>query len=92
LNYLARRVDDLPVALILAVRTGDPTARSDMVARLLDAGDEFRLCPAELSLDATREILTGPVLSADREEFIRASWDATGGNPFLLRELAKGDP
>ena len=89
LNYLARRVDDVPVALILAVRTGDPTARSDLVAHLLDAGDEFRLHPAELSLDATRELLTGPVVPADAEEFIRASWDATGGNPFLLRELAK---
>lgn len=88
LIYLAQRVEDLPVALLVAIRSGDPAATSELVARLSTTTSEQALRPAELSQDAVRDLLAAADITvADREEFVRASWKATRGNPFLLNEL-----
>lgn len=89
LIYLAQRLEDLPVALLVAVRTGDPHAGSDLVARLAGGPTARQIVPRELSLAATRDLLEAAGLpTAEREELVRASWEATGGNPFLLSEVA----
>src|SRR5439155_20177544 len=59
LIYLAQRVEDLPVALVAAVRTGDPGAESELVTRLSSASRVPALRPTELSPAAVRELLSG---------------------------------
>jgi DNA-binding CsgD family transcriptional regulator len=87
LNYLVRRLDDLPVTVVLAVRTGDPTARGDLIDRLVHAGGSVRLRPRELSLDATYGLLRQVADRPISEGFARACWKATKGNPLLVGAL-----
>jgi predicted ATPase len=87
LNYLAQRLEDLPVALILAIMTGDPLANSDLVARLASSS-RMTLQPAQLSSDGVRSLFDAAELPvAISPDLVDASWEATGGNPFLLTEL-----
>jgi DNA-binding CsgD family transcriptional regulator len=88
LNYLTRRLDDLPVVVIIAVRTGDPGARDDLIDRLVRAPGTVRLRPRELSLDATRNYLQTTMTSDTGEDQVRTIWAATKGNPLLLRTVA----
>ena len=89
LVFLAQRLHDLPVALALGVRSGEPTAAAELVMMLVAAGSRPPLRPRELSLGAVREMLAGSGLEiAADESFVRASGRATGGNPLLVRELA----
>jgi ATP/maltotriose-dependent transcriptional regulator MalT len=88
LIYLAQRLDDLPIVLIAAIRTGDPTAASEFVMQLSSISGSRSLRPTELTLDAARQVLMAAELPAPLpEEFVLASWQTTQGNPFLLREL-----
>ena len=82
LEFLANRLDALPVLLLAAARAGG-TVRAALVTSI-------RLAP--LSPAATGAVLAegdgGPV----SEAFVRACHDATGGNPLLIRRLADGLP
>ncbi|HJQ64914.1 MAG TPA: AAA family ATPase, partial [Gemmatimonadales bacterium] len=87
LNYLVRRLDDLPLTVVLAVRTGDPTARGDLIDRLVHASGSVRLRPRELSPDATRELLRKVADRSIPDRFAAACWEATKGNPLLVGAL-----
>ena len=78
LAYLARRLDGLPVALLVAVREGEPCPAPDVLAALRAGGRE--LTPAALSEAAVRAWLGDAELAA-------ACHQASGGNPFLLGAL-----
>lgn len=83
LSYLARRVADLPILLVLA---GRPAAPEHPVSRMLEAQRPQRLDLAPLSAQAV-SILVRETLSGDPDdEFCRACATASGGNPFLLTE------
>ena len=85
LDYLVRRIDSLPLLLVLAVR-GDTSYRE-----LLSA--VFAASPVELhTLRPLSEAATTQVvrrlLGADADTtFCAACHQATGGNPFYLSEL-----
>ncbi|GEL17216.1 ATP-binding protein [Pseudonocardia asaccharolytica] len=87
LVYLAQRLADLPLAMIAAIRNGDPAEEPELVTRLVDASSAPTVRPAELSLDASRELLVEALPDALGDDFVQASWEATRGNPFLLREI-----
>lgn len=88
LHYLAERLAELPVTIIGAVRTGDPAAETDLIARLLLQADRS-LRPTELSVDAVRELFTTLLPDAAEDAAtVTESWTATRGNPFLLGQLA----
>jgi DNA-binding CsgD family transcriptional regulator len=89
LNYLVRRLDDVPLAVVLAVRTGDPSARGDLIDRLVHAGGNVRMRPRELSPVATGEFLRGVAGDPISEGLISACWRVTKGNPLLLATLAQ---
>jgi DNA-binding CsgD family transcriptional regulator len=84
LGFLVRRVEALPVAVLITKRTG--TVGADELADDF-AASRFTLRP--LSCEAVGSLLrlrgAGPV----DEEFIVACSTATGGNPFLLDQLVK---
>ena len=86
--YLTQRLGDLPVTIVGAVRTGDPAAENELVARIaLQAAQTLQ--PAELSREAVRAFMQSLLPDThDNDALIEQSWEATRGNPFLLRELA----
>ena len=90
LNYLARRLDDLPLLVVLAVRTGDPTARGDLIERLVHASGSVRLRPRELSRHATRHLLRQGADGPISDEFAEACWTMAKGNPLLVGALVHG--
>lgn len=89
LAYLARRVESLPVALVICTRADEDAAAADALDEIRRelATEVMRAQP--LSIVAVEEVLQnvdgGPV----DEAFARACHDATGGNPFLLAELVR---
>jgi DNA-binding CsgD family transcriptional regulator len=87
LGHLARRLDGLPVLLLVARRTGespgDPALLDELLA--LAAGTPIR--PAPLGPAAVARLVR-TVLGADASDgFCGACYTATGGNPLLLRTL-----
>ncbi len=88
LLYLAQRLADLQVTIIGAVRTGDPAAEAELVARLLLQADRS-LRPAELTVAGVRKLFMTVLPDvAENATVVAESWTATGGNPFLLNQLA----
>ncbi|MCK2237274.1 MULTISPECIES: AAA family ATPase [unclassified Crossiella] len=90
LAYLARRLDGLPVGLLLAVRAGETPADPRAVEEILASPLCQVLRPEPLTAaavgDLARVELGGPVAA----EFAAACVDSTGGNPLLLTELLRG--
>jgi DNA-binding CsgD family transcriptional regulator/tetratricopeptide (TPR) repeat protein len=76
LAFMRRRLADLPVTLVL---TCGP-ARSGLVTELTGPVERIRLTGLELAGCAR---MIGPA----SDEYIKACHVATGGNPYLLREL-----
>src|SRR4051794_14654475 len=84
LAYLARRIADLPVVLIVGLR-GDAAAPA--LAELRAVPHRVTLRPAALSQDAVARLIEAGLGAAPDAAFARACTEATGGTPFLVREL-----
>jgi tetratricopeptide (TPR) repeat protein len=90
LGYLARRLRDLPVALVLGSRSGDPGGERAELAGLIGDGGVERIVLGALSEAAVRGIVRTQLDDAVDEAFCAACSELTGGNPLLLRELLVG--
>ena len=86
LLFLARRLEGVPVLLVLGVRTGDPGADSPPLAQLALAPLTALERPAALGEDAVGALIADALGHAD-DRFVSACRAATGGTPFLVREL-----
>ena len=89
LVYLARRLSDLPVLLLVAARSAEAGERTPLVVQLLDEPEAQRLAPQPLSRDATAELLRDRLGAEPHPAFTRTALSVTQGNPFLLRQLAE---
>jgi DNA-binding CsgD family transcriptional regulator len=87
ISYLGARVEELPVLLVVTVRSGEPGADPEFAAALAAERASRVLQPAPLSEDAGRQVIRAAFGHDPDPEFVRACHAATGGNPFLLREL-----
>jgi class 3 adenylate cyclase/DNA-binding CsgD family transcriptional regulator len=87
LTYLAHRAQQLPLALIIAVRRPDPAADREPLRRLQAERSAQVLHPLPLSPDATGELVAQRPRLAHRPELALACHAASGGNPFLLGAL-----
>jgi DNA-binding CsgD family transcriptional regulator len=87
LLYLARRIADLPVAVVLALRDGEPGLDQEIVTALESESGRRTLRPQPLSEPATAELLRVALDPGAEEEFCAAAHRAAGGNPLYLREL-----
>jgi hypothetical protein len=87
LAYLSRRLEEHPIVLLLAVRPGEISADSPALSEVLadPCGRVLRLAP--LSLAAVSALVRRSLSSDADEEFCRACYAATAGNPLFLREL-----
>jgi DNA-binding CsgD family transcriptional regulator len=88
LHYLAARVDELPVGIVVGARPREPGAEHDLVGRLAATPATELLRPAPLTVAATGSVLGARLDRSVDDAFAEACHSATGGNPFLLNELA----
>ncbi|QTR06144.1 AAA family ATPase, partial [Saccharothrix algeriensis] len=84
LVYLARRIADLPIALVVATRP--PEANTGPLAQLCDARRAERLLPRPLTPGALADLVAarGARPAAD---VVAALHEASAGNPFLAGVL-----
>lgn len=84
LDYLGRRLRELPVLVVAASRTGEPDQPVELAGFRLEAEV---LLPKSLSSRAVGELLANELKRHPDVEFVKACARATGGNPFLIREV-----
>jgi DNA-binding CsgD family transcriptional regulator len=85
-TFLARRLADVPIAVVVAVRSGEPDEPAELEA-LRNEGEVLTLPP--LSPDGVRELIAGHAGSPPDEAFSDACVSATAGNPFLVIEIMR---
>jgi DNA-binding CsgD family transcriptional regulator len=83
LLYLARRIESLRAVLVVAQRRGEV---SGPLAALSERAAQV-LAPAPLSEAGSGELVRRELGPRADEDLCRSCHEATGGNPFYLREL-----
>jgi DNA-binding CsgD family transcriptional regulator len=89
LVYLARRLEGLSVLIAASVRSGEPGPDPGLVAALPAEARAEVLRPVALSEAASAEIVRASLGPEATDPFCVACHRASGGNPFLLRELVE---
>jgi predicted ATPase len=87
LDYLIRRIDELPILLVLAARPREPESETELLEAIASAPLVRRVELAPLSQLAVAKLVRGEIPSLADDDFCRACHHATRGNPFYLREL-----
>jgi DNA-binding CsgD family transcriptional regulator len=86
MHYLAQRIEELPLVVLVASRPREPGTAHDLLDRLLAHPSAVVIDPAPLSEDAVEDVVRDRLPEAE-PEFCAACAAATEGNPFLVREL-----
>jgi DNA-binding CsgD family transcriptional regulator/tetratricopeptide (TPR) repeat protein len=86
LAFTARRLEDQPLALILATRPLDPALTPEAAALAGDPDAEL-MRPSSLTEGAIAALIAARLADDPDDRFVRASLEVTGGNPFLVGEL-----
>jgi len=86
LAYLAHRLEDLPVALVLAVRTGERAPGAEL--RQIASQSRVLTLPP-LSQAAVGKLAEDRLGRAVDPAFASACEQVTGGNPYLVGELVR---
>jgi DNA-binding CsgD family transcriptional regulator len=90
LAYLARRLEGTDILLATATRPIAPdSADAQLLGDLLEQPNVVHLFPQALSAEATRALLEDQLEGEVDPVFARACFDATDGNPLMLRQLAR---
>jgi DNA-binding CsgD family transcriptional regulator len=88
LAHLAARIEELPVALVIAVRSGEEAPAQQAIDWLRDQPGAGLLRPRALSPAAVARLTLTELPGAD-PAFARACAEVSGGNPFLATELLR---
>lgn len=88
-HYIARRLDGMRVVIALALRPAEPGSPRELLDALRDDAGAVPLRPAALSPPASRTVLERVISRTAAPEFAQACHKVSGGNPFLLTELAR---
>ncbi len=91
LDYLAQRIEGVPVAMLLTGRPPDPAGdeAGPLWAHMASRPSAVALYPRPLSEPAAVALARERLGAEAAEEFCRACHTATGGNPLFLRELLR---
>jgi DNA-binding CsgD family transcriptional regulator/tetratricopeptide (TPR) repeat protein len=87
LAYLAARIEDLPLALVVGLRSAEPGTDPLALAQLLSDPLTTVVRPAPLTGQATGHIIRTLLAPEAEDRFCVACHEESGGNPLLLREL-----
>lgn len=88
LAFLLPRLEELPVALLMACRADEPEPPAGLARVLADASVR-RLSPAPLSLEGTTALLSRELDRDPDAAFAASCHEVSGGNPYLLSELVR---
>ena len=86
-RFLSLRIADLPMVLLLAVRTVDVGQLAVPLAEVLADPATVSIRPGPLSPEGAGQHVEALLDSSAEPEFAAAIHHATGGNPFLLEQL-----
>ncbi len=86
LRYLAVRIDELPIALLVAWRSGEPAHAHEHLSLLASDHGSPRLPLAPLSMAGVAAIVRADVAEAE-PGFCDVCSELTGGNPLYVTEL-----
>ena len=89
LLYIARRLEGLSIAMLVAARVGGPDSPDDLLRVLRQEPGVKLLTPAALTLEAGAELGRRELGREASERFLEVCHETTGGNPFLLVELLR---
>ena len=90
LAYLARRVDELPIAVIVGTRPPTSTGpEADLLGRLLTDPAGRHVRPSPLSDDGVAQLVRSTLDAPPDPSFCQAVAEASRGNPFLVGELVR---
>jgi DNA-binding CsgD family transcriptional regulator len=87
LLHTINALEQVAVCVVLAVRTGEVEAPTDLLARLGRHPGSIRLTPAVLSPPTVASMVREAGFAQAHPDFCAACAHASGGNPFLLVEL-----
>ena len=87
LNYLAPRLDGLPLVVFASTRPGENVPAD--LSRLAVGPETALLRPGPLSIGATTTLCELRLGAPVADEFAAACREATGGNPFYLEALLR---
>jgi DNA-binding CsgD family transcriptional regulator/tetratricopeptide (TPR) repeat protein len=87
-GFLLPRLEELPVTLVLTCRPDEAGAESSL-ARIATDGVARRLTPSPLSRTAAATLLATELGEEPEGAFAATCHEVSGGNPFLLHELAR---
>jgi DNA-binding CsgD family transcriptional regulator len=88
LVYLARRLEAMPLAVVAAVRLGEPAGEHTRLIdalRFTDGVESMELCP--LGPSSVASLVSQRLGRNPAPDFAAACHELVGGNPFLLDEL-----
>jgi DNA-binding CsgD family transcriptional regulator len=88
LAYLGARVEELPIALVVAARGGEPAGCAPALDALRAHAGPRLLRPTPLSEEAVGWMVGADLPHPDRA-FVHACARVSGGNPFLAHELIR---
>jgi len=88
LGFMLPRLEELPVLVVMAVRPDEAGASPSLGRILLDPHVQH-LNPKPLSPEATTTLLAQELEQQPDPAFATACHEVSGGNPFLLCELAR---
>jgi DNA-binding SARP family transcriptional activator len=88
LAYLVRRLEGLPLLVVLAVRSGETRAADDLLAELAGNETVSVIHPAPLTEQGTAALVTDR-LGRGADAFVATCHRMTSGNPLLLRQLLR---
>lgn len=86
LTFVATRASELPILLVAALRSGEPTPHSGLVGHLRAAATTV-VRPEPLSYEGVHALLEAELGSDTADAIARSCHEAVAGNPFYLRQL-----
>jgi len=87
-RFLVPRLEELPVLLVLTCRPNEAGAERSL-ARIATDSVARRLTPHALTPQGAAALLAGTLERPPEEAFTATCHEVSGGNPFLLCELAR---
>jgi len=88
LGYLAQRISDLPIVVLLALRPAEPGAPAALLDELRGQPSTTTLSPEALGSGAVAELVRARIPGAD-DEACAACLEQSAGNPLYLEELLR---